>query len=178
MMPQEQSSCCCCFPALADPQQQQYHHQRHKRLPHDSRSLLRNRMSAGQGLMSRSTAAEGSYSSAAAAGGSEANPRAAASSCRSPIYRRTYQQQQPPWMLAAAVLLVLLVVQPTAALPYVDISIGAPTAKSASVSYTWGLAASVIPTQVTMPVTEARPVSGTGTCMHAVGNVAPVRGRR
>jgi hypothetical protein len=78
-------------------------------------------------------------------------------------------------MVTAAVLLVLVLVPPTTALPNVDISIAAPTAKSASVSYTWGLAASVIPTQVTMAVTEAKPVSGTEACIRLVQSAAPVR---
>jgi hypothetical protein len=40
----------------------------------------------------------------------------------------------------------------------VDITVRPPTAKTASVAYTWGLAASVVPAQVTMAVAETRQV--------------------
>ena len=62
-------------------------------------------------------------------------------------------------MLVTAVLVWALLAGQCQGLPNVDISIGPPTAKTAAISYTWGIAASVTPPQVTMSFTEARPVS-------------------
>lgn len=67
------------------------------------------------------------------------------------------QQHQGRWLLAVVLLCMMLLGIPAAA-QQVDITVRPPTAKTASVAYTWGLAASVDPAQVTMAVTETRQV--------------------
>lgn len=71
---------------------------------------------------------------------------------------RTRQQQHSPWLVAVVLLCMVLLGVPAAA-QQVDITVRPPTAKTASIAYTWGLAASVTPAQVTMAVAETRQVS-------------------
>lgn len=146
--------CCSCLPPLSDPQQARYQLNR----PDQSQACASSRApylsEAGHAHMSsKATAAGRSCPTAApAAAGAAHGPHPR--SRRSLLQRRTHLQL---WLLAVAALALL--VGPAAGLPNVDISIAPPTAKSASVSYTWALAASAVPTQVTMAVTEAKSVS-------------------
>jgi hypothetical protein len=76
--------------------------------------------------------------------------------------RHCHRGTSPPLLslLLAVAAAALLVLPPGAhAAPTVDITLGAPTAKTASISYLWGLQSSVAPAAVSMPFAEKRDVS-------------------
>ena len=151
-----QSSCSSCLPpsALSDPQEQQHQHLQ---------------------LLQRCSGQEGP---AWHDPGSDTSPRGrAAGSCPAAQAGRAQQPAQPTaaqhtlrlhhqkqrklsrWALVAALVVWAVLARPCQGLPLLEISLNPLTAKTASVSYTWAVAASVVPPQVTMAFSEAKSVS-------------------
>lgn len=147
---------CSCLPLLTDPQQQQ--HKQHN-VTHSCNEQEGSLAWDDLGRKDQNSSRCASTGSCPVAHRQQTQ-RSAQHTFKHHMNRR-YQQQQrhSGWVLVAAVLVWALLAGQCWGLPNVDISIGPPTAKTAAISYTWGIAASVTPPQVTMSFTEARPVS-------------------